>query len=42
MQEAEKSLRRMRGHERIAELVGGVLFEEGDPVKEEEQQRIAA
>lgn len=44
VQEAEKSWRRIRGHERIAELMGGVLFKDGEPVKEEEQeqQRLAA
>lgn len=44
VQEAEKSWRRIRGHERIAELMRGVLFKDGEPVKEEEQekQRLAA
>ena len=44
VQEAEKAWRRIRGHERIAELMGGVLFKDGEPVKEEEQerQRLAA
>lgn len=44
VQEAEKSWRRIRGYERIAELMGGVLFKDGEPVKEEEQQqqRLAA
>ena len=43
VQEAEKSWRRIRGHERIAELMGGVLFKDGEPVKEQEQeqQRLA-
>ena len=37
-------LRRIRGYERIAELMGGVLFKDGEPVKEEEQeqQQLAA
>jgi transposase-like protein len=44
VQEAEKSWRRIRGYERIAELMGGVLFKDGEPVKEEEQeqQQLAA
>ncbi|TXH03957.1 MAG: IS256 family transposase, partial [Rhodocyclaceae bacterium] len=44
VQEHEKSWRRIRGYERIAELMGGVLFKDGEPVKEEEQQqqRLAA
>ena len=44
VQEAEKSWRRIRGHERIAELMGGVLFKDGEPVREDqqEQQRLAA
>lgn len=45
VQEAEKSWRRIRGYERIAELMGGVVFKDGEPVKEEEQeqqQRLAA
>jgi hypothetical protein len=45
VQEAEKSWRRIHGYERIAELMGGVLFKDGEPVKEEEQeqqQRLAA
>lgn len=44
VQEAEKSWRRIRGHERIAELMSGVVFKDGEPVKdqEQEQQRFAA
>ncbi len=44
VQEAEKSWRRIRGVERIAELMGGVVFKDGEPVKEQgqEQQRLAA
>jgi transposase-like protein len=44
IQEAEKSWRRIRGHERIAELMQGVVFKDGEPVKEQhhEQQRLAA
>lgn len=44
VQEAEKSWRRIRGFERMAELMGGVLFKDGEPVKDEEQkqQRRAA
>lgn len=43
VQEAEKSWRRIRSHERIA-LMSGVLFADGIPVKEQEQerQRLAA
>ena len=42
--EAEKSWRRIRGVERIAEPMGGVVFKDGEPVKEQEQeqQRLAA
>lgn len=39
VQEAEKSWRRIRGHERIAELMGGVLFKDGEPVKDQEQEQ---
>jgi transposase-like protein len=44
VQEAEKSWRRIRGQEHIAELTSGVLFKDGEPVKEQEheQQRLAA
>lgn len=44
VQEAEKSWRRIRGAERITELMDGVAFKDGEPVKEEEQeqQRLAA
>lgn len=46
VQEAEKPWRRIRGHERIAELIGGVVFKDGEAVKdgeqEQEQQRFAA
>lgn len=44
VQEAEKSWRRIRGYERIAELMGGVLFKDGEPVRKEEreQQQLAA
>lgn len=44
VQEAEKSWRRIRGHERIAELMDGVVFKDGEPVEDEEdeQQRRAA
>jgi len=37
--EAEKSRRRIRAVERIAELMSGILFKDGEPVKEQEQQR---
>ena len=33
-------LRRIRGYERIAELMGGVLFKDGEPVKEEEREQL--
>jgi len=44
VQEAEKSWRRIRGSERIAELMDGVVFKDGEPVreKEQEQQQLAA
>jgi transposase-like protein len=48
VQEAEKSWRRIRGSERIAELMAGVVFrdgvKEGKPAREkgEEQQQLAA
>lgn len=44
VREAEKSWRRIRGAEHIAELINGVVFKDGEPVKEEkqEQQRLAA
>jgi transposase-like protein len=44
VQEAEKSWRRIRGQERIAELMQGVVFKDGEPVKQphQEQQRLAA
>lgn len=44
VREAEKSWRRIRGAEHIAELINGVVFKDGEPAKEEkqEQQRLAA
>lgn len=44
VQEAEKSWRRIKGAERIAELMQGVVFADGVPVKEQaqQQQRLAA
>lgn len=44
VQEAEKSWRRIKRAERIAELMQGVVFADGVPVKEQEQeqQRLAA
>jgi transposase-like protein len=44
VQEAEKTWRRIRGHERIAELMEGVVFKDGEPMreKEQEQQQCAA
>jgi transposase-like protein len=44
VQEAEKSWRRIRGYERIAELMAGGIFKDGEPVREKEnepQQRAA-
>jgi hypothetical protein len=44
VQEAEKSWRRIRGYERIAELMAGGVFKDGEPVREKEnepQQRAA-
>jgi putative transposase len=44
VQEAEKSWRRIRGVERINELLGGTVFRDGVPATEDEteQQRFAA
>ena len=44
VQEAEKSWRRIKNAERIAQLMQGVVFADGVPVKEQEleQQRLAA
>ena len=44
VQEAEKSWRRIRGIERIAELMTGIAFKDGVPASDEhqEQQRLAA
>jgi putative transposase len=44
VQEAQKSWRRIRGIERIAELVKGMVFKDGLPVSDNppEQQRMAA
>jgi len=44
VQEAEKSWRRIRGVERIAELLAGTIFRDGvpAPVDEPEQQQLAA
>jgi transposase-like protein len=44
VKKAEKSWRRVRGYERIAELMDGIVFKDGDPVrdKEQEQQQLAA
>ena len=44
VQEAEKSWRRIKKAERIAELIQGVVFADGEPVKEQtqERQRFAA
>jgi len=44
VQEAEKSWRRIRGVERIAELLAGTVFKDGvpAPVDEPEQQQLAA
>jgi transposase-like protein len=44
VKEAEKSWRRIRGYERIAELMDGIVFRDGEPVreKEQEQQQLAA
>jgi putative transposase len=39
VQEAERSWRRIRGAQRIAELMQGVVFQDGEPVKDEEQQQ---
>jgi hypothetical protein len=43
-QEAAKSWRRIRGVERIAELLAGTVFTDGvpAPVDEPEQQQLAA
>lgn len=42
--DAEKSWRRICGAERIAELIKGVVFKDGEAMKEEvkKQQRLAA
>jgi transposase-like protein len=44
IQEAEKTWRRIRGAERIEELLAGALFRDGLPVTSDEtkQQRLAA
>jgi transposase-like protein len=44
VQEAEKSWRRIRGVERISELLGGIVFRDGVPATEDEtkQQKLAA
>lgn len=45
VQQAEKSWRRIRGAEHIAQLIYGVVFKDGEPVKdneEQEQQQLAA
>lgn len=44
IQEAEKTWRRIRGAERIEELLAGTLFRDGLPVTSDEtkQQRLAA
>jgi putative transposase len=44
IQEAEKSWRRIRGVERISELLGGTVFRDGVPATEDEtkQQKLAA
>lgn len=44
VQEAEKSWRRIRGVERISELLGGMVFRDGVPATEDEtkQQKLAA
>ena len=44
IQEAEKSWRRIRGVERIAELLAGTVFRDGvpAPVDDPQQQRLAA
>ena len=44
VQEAEKSWRRIRGAERIDELLGGTVFRDGVPVTKDEtkQQKLAA
>ncbi len=44
VREAEKSWRRIRGVDRIPELMGGTVFQDGLPVneKEQQQQRLAA
>ena len=44
VQEAEKSWRRIRGAERIDELLGGMVFRDGVPATEDEtkQQKLAA
>lgn len=39
VQEAEKSWRRIRRRERIAELMSGVVFKDSEPVKQKEQQQ---
>lgn len=38
VQEAEKSWRRIRGSEHIAELMDGVVFKDGEPIKDKEEQ----
>jgi len=44
VQQAEKGWRRIRGVERIADLLKGMLFKDGIPVPDDlpEQQRMAA
>jgi len=45
VQEAQKSWRRIRGYQRIAEHLGGVIFKDGEPVEDgnqELQQRLVA
>ena len=45
VQEAEKSWRRIRGAEHIAELMDGVVFKDGERLvhdEEQEQQKLAA
>lgn len=44
VQEAEKSWRRIRGAERIAELLSGVVFKDGIPAPDNppDEQRVAA
>ena len=44
VQEAEKSWRRIRGVERLSELLGGMVFRDGVPATDDEteQQKLAA